>query len=159
MVSKSACTHSALSAAAHLSLPNLNHNTNGCCGCVPQPGVASVYCSIVQQTRSGVEFYIKGFPELEGLTYKGARRAFDKAVVCGYQEANGVLHVNPKDDVLLDSKDRIIALAQTGLIHQGACSRSVPQAVMEDSTLRPACPAWEDSRVIRICGCLPIVIH
>ncbi len=29
-----------------------------------QPGVASVYCAIVQQTRDGCEFYIKDFPEL-----------------------------------------------------------------------------------------------
>ena len=29
-----------------------------------QPGVASVYCSIVQQTRTGAEFYIETFPEL-----------------------------------------------------------------------------------------------
>jgi hypothetical protein len=41
-----------------------------------QPGIASVYSSIVQQTTSGVEFYIRAFPELEGLTYGAARRAF-----------------------------------------------------------------------------------
>lgn len=41
-----------------------------------QPGIASVYSSIVQQTRSGVEFYIRAFPDLEGLTYGAARRAF-----------------------------------------------------------------------------------
>jgi len=35
-----------------------------------------VYSSIVQQTTSGVEFYIRAFPELEGLTYGAARRAF-----------------------------------------------------------------------------------
>ena len=41
-----------------------------------QPGIASVYSSIVQQTRSGVEFYIRAFPDLEGLTYGAARRGF-----------------------------------------------------------------------------------
>lgn len=84
--------------------------------CALQPGVASVYCSIVQQTRSGVEFYIKAFPELEGLSYRAARRSFDKAVICGYQQADGTLRVNPKDGAELGSGDRMIALAQTGTL-------------------------------------------
>ena len=35
-----------------------------------------MYSSIVQQTTSGVEFYIRAFPELAGLSYGAARRAF-----------------------------------------------------------------------------------
>ena len=42
------------------------------CVCV-QPGVASVYCSIVQQTAKSVEFFFKYFKELEGKTYGEAR--------------------------------------------------------------------------------------
>lgn len=42
------------------------------CACV-QPGVASVYCSIVQQTRNGVECYCREFPQLEGLPFGEAR--------------------------------------------------------------------------------------
>lgn len=29
-----------------------------------QPGVASVYCSLVQQTKGGAELYIRRFPEV-----------------------------------------------------------------------------------------------
>lgn len=76
-----------------------------------------MYCSIVQQTRSGVEFYMKGFPELEGMHYRAARRAFDSAVICGYQDATGQLHVNPDEDAVLQAGDRVIALAQTGQQH------------------------------------------
>lgn len=38
-----------------------------------QPGVASVYCSIVQQTSKSVEFFFKHFGMLEGKTYSQAR--------------------------------------------------------------------------------------
>ena len=38
-----------------------------------QPGVASVYCSIVQQTSKSVEFFFKYFSMLEGKTYSEAR--------------------------------------------------------------------------------------
>ncbi len=34
-----------------------------------QPGVASVYCSIVQQTRNGVELYVREFSELVGMSF------------------------------------------------------------------------------------------
>ena len=48
-----------------------------------QPGVASVYCAIVQQTRDGCEFYIKDFPELAGCSYSEARRRLPDAVLYG----------------------------------------------------------------------------
>ena len=35
-----------------------------------QPGVASVYCSIVQQTKTGAEFYVEAFPELTGCNFQ-----------------------------------------------------------------------------------------
>ena len=51
--------------------------------CILQPGVASVYCAIVQQTRDGCEFYIKDFPELAGCSYSEARRRLPDAVLYG----------------------------------------------------------------------------
>jgi len=47
-----------------------------------QPGVASVYCAVVQQTHDGSEFYIKDFPELAGTCYADARRRFNSATLC-----------------------------------------------------------------------------
>ena len=38
----------------------------------------------------------------------------DRAVLCGYIGAGGDLHVNPDDDVQLQSGDRVVALANTG---------------------------------------------
>ena len=47
-----------------------------------QPGVASVYCAVVQQTTEGCEFYIKDFPQLYGAPYVEARRRFNNATLC-----------------------------------------------------------------------------
>ena len=83
-----------------------------------QPGVASVYCTIVQQTQNGVEFYLKNFPQLAGKTFKEARRLFDDAVLIGYtrNDENGQpeMRVNCDDSDVLEEKDRVIALCQTG---------------------------------------------
>ncbi len=46
--------------------------------------MASVYCAIVQQTSDGCEFYIKGFPQLEGCSYRDARRRLPDAILYGW---------------------------------------------------------------------------
>ena len=83
-----------------------------------QPGVASVYCTIVQQTQRGVEFYLKRFPEFSGRTFGEARRAFNDAVLCGYVRETPAgqpdMHVNCPDSDVLQDGDRVIALSQTG---------------------------------------------
>ena len=80
-----------------------------------QPGVASVYCSIVQQTRTGAEFYIQPFPELVGQSYQEIRRSFSRAVACGFQRADKSLAINPPDDAVLQEGDSVIGLAQSGV--------------------------------------------
>ena len=83
-----------------------------------QPGVASVYCTIVQQTKEGVEFYLKNFPGLEGKTFQEARRLFDDAVLCGYirrrEGGESQLNINCSDSDVLQESDRMIALSQDG---------------------------------------------
>ena len=39
-----------------------------------QPGVASVHCAILQKTLNSVSLYLRHYPQLEGHTYKQARR-------------------------------------------------------------------------------------
>lgn len=87
-----------------------------------QPGVASVYCSIVQQTQQGVEFYLKKFQQLAGKTFQEARRLFDDAVLVGYsrigEDGQQQLYVNCSDSDVLQENDRVIALSQTGIFVQ-----------------------------------------
>ena len=89
--------------------------------CFVQPGVASVYCTIVQQTQNGVEFYLKGFPQLAGKTFQEVRRLFDDAVLVGYsrddEKGQPELHINPEESDVLQEDDRVIALSQTGHLH------------------------------------------
>ena len=85
------------------------------CMCL-QPGVASVYCTIVQQSLNGSEFYIRAFSELDGLTFGAARRCFNGVIVVGYMRKGGdpELRLNPDDRDILKEGDRIVALADTG---------------------------------------------
>jgi len=71
-----------------------------CSQCVTalQPGVASVYCSIVQQTHNGVELYERQFNEMIGMTFGEIRRRFDTAVIVGFMAKAGELNINPADD-------------------------------------------------------------
>ncbi|EIE27753.1 hypothetical protein COCSUDRAFT_55736 [Coccomyxa subellipsoidea C-169] len=86
------------------------------------PGVASVYCSIVQQTRTGVECYVRSFPELQGMTFTEVRRRFDAAVVIGFMAKGGVLHINPPEDEPLEEGFRVIALAPNGFFQPAKSS-------------------------------------
>ncbi len=81
-----------------------------------QPGVASVYCSIVQQTRNGVECYVRAFKDLIGLPFATVRRRFDTAVVIGFMGHDGALLINPAEDAVLEEGARIIALAHNGAV-------------------------------------------
>ncbi|KAK9917305.1 hypothetical protein WJX75_002985 [Coccomyxa subellipsoidea] len=86
------------------------------------PGVASVYCSIVQQTRLGVECYVRSFPELHGMTFAEVRRRFDAAVVIGFMEKGGALCINPSEDEVLEEGTRVIALAPNGFFKPAKAS-------------------------------------
>ena len=78
--------------------------------------MASVYCTIVQQSLNGSEFYIRAFSQLDGLTFGAARRCFNGVIVVGYMRKGGnpELRLNPDDRDILKDGDRIVALADTG---------------------------------------------
>ncbi len=96
-----------------------------------QPGVASVYCTIVQQSLNGSEFYIREFKELTGMTFGAARRCFDGVIVVGYMRKSEQqpLKLNPGDEDILKEGDKIVALADTGslILLSLFCSRTCMQ--------------------------------
>ncbi|KAL0047458.1 hypothetical protein WJX82_003858 [Trebouxia sp. C0006] len=80
-----------------------------------QPGVASVYCSIVQQTSKSVEFFFKHFSMLEGKTYSEARRMFEMAVAVGvYHKSDNSININPDEKTVFQPGDQIVVLSNTG---------------------------------------------
>jgi Trk K+ transport system NAD-binding subunit len=68
----------------------------------------------VQQTRSGVECYVRAFEELRGLTFADVRRRFDAAVVIGFMAKGGALCINPAEEEVLEDGARVVALAPNG---------------------------------------------
>ena len=79
-----------------------------------QPGVASVYCTLVQQTHNGVELYVRQFPEMVGLQFGDIRQRFDTAVVVGFMCKAGALKMNPPDEEEMPEGARLVALADNG---------------------------------------------
>ena len=79
-----------------------------------QPGVASVYCTIVQQTHNGVELYVRQFPDMVGMQFGDIRRRFESAIVVGFMAKAGELRMNPPDEEEMPEGARLIALADDG---------------------------------------------
>ena len=79
-----------------------------------QPGVASVYCSIVQQTRNGVELYVREFSEMAGMQFWDIRRRFDAAIIVGFMAKSGDLRINPAEEEVMPEGARLVALADDG---------------------------------------------
>ena len=76
--------------------------------------MASVYCSIVQQTHNGVELYVREFKDMIGRTFGAIRRRFDTAIIVGFMAKSGDLRINPADDEELQEGSRLVALAEDG---------------------------------------------
>ena len=79
-----------------------------------QPGVASVYCTLVQQTHNGVELYVRQVPEMVGMQFGDIRQRFDTAVVVGFMARTGDLRMNPPDEEEMQEGARLVALADDG---------------------------------------------
>jgi hypothetical protein len=54
-----------------------------------QPGLSTVLSGLAQHSTEGSELYLMSFSELEGRTFREARRRFDKATVRGRREGGG----------------------------------------------------------------------
>ena len=92
--------------------------------------MASVYCSIVQQTKNGIEFYIKHFPEVAGRPYADARwvsleasglacslRWHLKKVTSRGRDAPGELHLCPSSSASAMLSSTLMHAPGTGCTH------------------------------------------
>lgn len=73
-----------------------------------------MYCSIVQQTRNGVELYVREFPEMAGMQFWDIRRRFDAAIIVGFMAKSGDLRINPAEEEVMPEGARLVALADDG---------------------------------------------
>ncbi|KAM4126050.1 hypothetical protein ACB094_01G359100 [Castanea mollissima] len=80
--------------------------------CALQPGLAQIWEDILGFENA--EFYIKRWPELDGLRFKDVLISFPDAVPCGIKVAakGGKIDINPDDDYELKEGDEVLVIAE-----------------------------------------------
>lgn len=92
--------------------------------CVRHPGLSDVYSQVLTHTE-GSEVHLRDFPALVGRRLRGLNDVFPTAIPLGTVRAGGkALQLNPPDDFVVESEDRIVFLATS---HEGCePSKRVP---------------------------------
>jgi hypothetical protein len=75
-----------------------------------QPGLAKVYSSILG--FQGDEFYVKNWPELEGVPFGEISRRFPLAIPIGLKSENGTFTLKPSNNYVLKSTDEVVVIAE-----------------------------------------------
>ncbi|XP_058091286.1 ion channel POLLUX-like isoform X2 [Magnolia sinica] len=80
--------------------------------CALQPGLAQIWEDILGFENA--EFYIKRWPQLDGMCFSDVLISFPDAVPCGVKvHANGgKIIINPDDDYVLKEGDEILVIAE-----------------------------------------------
>ncbi|XP_065872348.1 probable ion channel SYM8 isoform X2 [Euphorbia lathyris] len=80
--------------------------------CALQPGLAQIWENILGFENS--EFYIKRWPQLDGVHFEDVLISFPDAVPCGVKVAanGGKIKLNPDFDYVLQEGDEILVLAE-----------------------------------------------
>jgi Trk K+ transport system NAD-binding subunit len=94
-----------------------------------EQGLAEVFRDLLD--FDGDEIYFAEFPELVGSTYAQAQQAFQDASVMGIAAEEGLL-LNPPPDHVVESGDRIIALAEDDSKFVCTGVRAVPDVAVGD---------------------------
>ncbi|XP_062207594.1 probable ion channel POLLUX isoform X1 [Phragmites australis] len=80
--------------------------------CALQPGLAQIWEDILGFENA--EFYIKRWPELDGMRFGDVLISFPDAVSCGVKVASkgGKILMNPDDDYVLREGDEVLVIAE-----------------------------------------------
>ncbi|KAL6614099.1 hypothetical protein ACP70R_036369 [Stipagrostis hirtigluma subsp. patula] len=80
--------------------------------CALQPGLAQIWEDILGFENA--EFYIKRWPELDGMRFGDVLISFPDAVPCGVKVASkaGKILINPDDDYVLREGDEVLVIAE-----------------------------------------------
>ncbi|XP_020598309.1 ion channel DMI1-like isoform X1 [Phalaenopsis equestris] len=80
--------------------------------CALQPGLAQIWEDILGFENA--EFYIKRWPQLDGLRFEDVLISFPDAVPCGVKVAanGGKIVINPEDDYVLKEGDEVLVIAE-----------------------------------------------
>lgn len=80
--------------------------------CALQPGLAQIWEDILGFENA--EFYIKRWPQLDGLCFKDVLISFPDAIPCGIKVAadGGKIFLNPDDKYVLKEGDEVLVIAE-----------------------------------------------
>ncbi|WOK96498.1 hypothetical protein Cni_G05205 [Canna indica] len=80
--------------------------------CARQPGLAQIWEDILG--FENCEFYIKRWPQLDGLQFEDVLISFPDAVPCGIKMAScgGKIILNPDDSYILQEGDEVLVIAE-----------------------------------------------
>ena len=112
-----------------------------------------MYCSIVQQTRNGVELYVREFPEMAGMQFRDIRRRFDAAIIVGFMAKSGDLRINPAEEEVMPEEARLVALAD-----DGAANLHNEHAAISSSTRKHSTCSTAASHALLLASAFQMVI-
>ncbi|KAL1801823.1 hypothetical protein ACET3Z_030470 [Daucus carota] len=80
--------------------------------CARQPGLAQIWEDILG--FEGCEFYIKRWPQLDGMQFVDVLISFPDAIPCGVKAAShfGKIILNPEDSYILQEGDEVLVIAE-----------------------------------------------
>ncbi|KAJ7947438.1 Ion channel CASTOR [Quillaja saponaria] len=80
--------------------------------CARQPGLAQIWEDILG--FENCEFYIKRWPELDGMQFEDVLISFPDAIPCGIKVSSygGKIILNPDDSYVLQEGDEVLAIAE-----------------------------------------------
>lgn len=80
--------------------------------CALQPGLAQIWEDILGFENA--EFYIKRWPQLDGMRFEDVFISFPDAIPCGIKVAadNGKIILNPDDNHVLEDGDEVLVIAE-----------------------------------------------
>ncbi|XP_020096733.1 probable ion channel CASTOR isoform X2 [Ananas comosus] len=115
--------------------------------CARQPGLAQIWEDILG--FENCEFYIKRWPQLDGLLFEEVLISFPDAIPCGVKVAayGGKIILNPDDSYVLQEGDEILVIAEDDDTYAPTTLPMVKEAVYIDIIRPPRQP-----QKILLCG-------
>ncbi|XP_027167104.1 ion channel CASTOR-like isoform X2 [Coffea eugenioides] len=115
--------------------------------CARQPGLAQIWEDILG--FENCEFYIKRWPQLDGMPFEEVLICFPDAIPCGVKAASygGKIILNPDDSYVLQEGDEVLVIAEDDDTYAPAALPTVKEAPFMPIT-RPA----RKPQKILLCG-------
>ncbi|XP_052198448.1 ion channel CASTOR-like [Diospyros lotus] len=115
--------------------------------CARQPGLAQIWEDILG--FENCEFYIKRWPQLDGMHFEDVLISFPDAIPCGVKAASygGKIILNPDDSYVLQEGDEVLVIAED----DDSYSPSTLPMVTEAPLMHIARPARKPQKIL-LCG-------